>query len=85
MEMRTEPVYQNGDFKIYKYLDRYFVHTFKNIVIGERCGANKEMIDSLASDIKPTEPAKTYLEYERAKRAIIEGQQAAKELNFKIQ
>lgn len=84
MEVVTGPIYTNGDFKIYKYFDGYFIHTFKNIVIGERCGANKEMIDSLATNTKPTGKAKRYFDYERAKAAMIEGLEAAKGLNFKV-
>jgi hypothetical protein len=84
MEMRSEPIYTNGDFKIYKYYDHHFVYTFKNIVIGERGGINKEIINNLATDTKPEGEAKQYFEYDRAKAAIIEGLEAAKGLNFQV-
>jgi hypothetical protein len=77
-------VYENGDFKIYKYTDKHFVHTYKNIVICERGAANKELINNLVNDIKPTEEAALFHDYERPKGAIIDGIKAAKKLSFTI-
>ena len=85
MEVNTEPTYVNGNYKIYRFWDEHFVHTFKNIVIGQRCAASKPLIDNLAADIKPTEEAALYHDYERPKQAILDGIEAAKKLNFKIQ
>jgi hypothetical protein len=82
--MANPPVYQNGDWKIYKYTSNHYVHTFKNIVIGERCAANKDLINNLKADIKPTGEAALYHDYERPKEAISEGIEAAQKLNFKI-
>jgi hypothetical protein len=84
MEMRSEPIYTNGDYKIYKHYDRHFVYTFKNIVISERGGINKEMVNNLASNTRPNDEVKLYFEYDRAKAAMLEGIQAAKELNFEV-
>ena len=77
-------IYKRGDYSIYKYADKHFVHTFKNIVIGERVAANKELINNLLNDIKPTGEGVLYYDYERSKSAILEGIKAAKKLNFKI-
>ena len=78
------PIYSNGDFKIYKYREKHYVHTYKNIVICERGAANKELINNLVNDIKPTEEAALFHDYERPKDAILRGTEAAKNLNFKI-
>ena len=77
-------IYKRGDYSIYKYADKHFVHTFKNIVIGERVAANKELINNLLNDIKPIGEGILYHDYNRPKRAILKGIKAAKKLNFKI-
>ena len=84
MDINTEPVYKNGDYRIYKLYDKHFVHTFKNIVICERGAANKELINNIVNDTKPTGEADYYFLYERPKQAILEGIEAAKNLNFTI-
>lgn len=43
MEVPKKPVYSNGDYKIYAYFERHYVHTFKNIVIAERGKANTDI------------------------------------------
>lgn len=84
MEVNTSPIYKNGDYSIYKLWDEHFVHTYKNIVIAQRCGANEVLINNLVSDIKPIGEADLYHDYERPKEAILNGIKAAKNLNFKI-
>ena len=84
MEVNSKPIYEAGEYKIYKAWDKHFIHTFKNIVIAQRCGANKALIDGLVNDIKPTGEAALYHDYERPKGAILEGIEAANKLNFKI-
>jgi hypothetical protein len=79
-----DPVYVNGDYRIYKHTSDHYIHTFKNIVIAQRCGANKTLINNLVSDIKPTKEADLYHDYERPKQAILDGINAAKKLNFQI-
>lgn len=81
----NEPVFTNGDYRIYKYTNQHFVHTYKNIVICERCAANKDLLNDLLADKKPTGESDIYHNYERPKQAILEGVKAAKKLNFKIQ
>ncbi len=84
MQMVSPPVYIKGDYKIYFLYNNHFVHTFKNIVIAERGAKNTQLIDNLFNDIKPTDEASLYHDYERPKQAIFEGLDAAKLLNFKI-
>ena len=84
MEATTGPVYTNGDYHIYKFSKNHFVHTFKNIVFAERGAANRELIDNLIADNKPTDEASLYHDYERPKQAIQEGIEAAKNLFFVV-
>lgn len=84
MEVATSPVYTNGDYSIYKQGDEHFIHTYKNIVIAQRVAANKTLIDNLVNDNVPTGEASLYHDYQRPKEAILEGIEAAKNLNFEI-
>lgn len=80
----NEPVFTNGDYRIYHYNYHHFVHTYKNIVICERAAANKDLLNDLIADKKPTGEADLYHNYERPKEAIKQGIKAAKKLNFII-
>jgi hypothetical protein len=84
MQVDIKPVYNKSDYKIYKLSNNHYVHTFKNIVFAERTNANKELIENLINDIKPTGEAALYFDYERPKATIVVGIKAAKKLNFKI-
>lgn len=84
MEVNSKPIYENGNYRIYKYYNNHFVHTFKNIVITERGAANIPLMEGLKADIKPKSEADLYHDYERPKAAIRDGRKAAKKLNFKI-
>jgi len=86
MEISSTPVYSLGDFRVYKYSKDHYVHTFKNIVIAERVGINKEMISNLHTDTRPPEAseARMYFDYERSKETMLEGIEHAKKLNFTI-
>lgn len=84
MEVNSKPVYEVNEYKIYKFSNNHYVHTFKNIVFAERTGANKGLIENLVNDIKPQGEASLYHDYERPKAMIMKGINAAKKLNFQI-
>jgi len=84
MEVPEKPIFITGDYKIYKYFDRHFVHTYKNIVIAERCAANKDLLNNLQNDIKPTGTASMYFDFERTLEAKLDGLRIAKEINFTV-
>ncbi|MES2382432.1 MAG: hypothetical protein V4538_15400 [Bacteroidota bacterium] len=77
-------VYTNGEYRIYKYTNEHYVYTYKNIVFSERGGANKDFVNNLAADVKPTGEAALYHDYERPKQAIKDGVKAANKLKFQI-
>lgn len=85
MEVGTEPIFKNSDFRIYRYCDKWFIHTFKNIVIAERCAPNKTIFTNLKGETKPTEESAIYHEFERPQAAMMEGIEAAKKMKFNIQ
>lgn len=84
LNIEGKPIYVNGDYKIYSYRHKHYLHTYKNIVFAERCAPNKDMINNLINDHKPQAEVQAYFDYERAKGAIAEGMEAAKKLNFII-
>jgi len=78
-------VFSDGDFKVYKFSHEWYIHTFKNIVIAERCKINKGIFAALKGELKPTNEADLYFLYERPLSAMNEGIKHAKKLNFSIQ
>ena len=85
MNVDGKPVHVHGDFRVYKYCKKWFIHTFKNIVIAERCAVNKELLTNLTGETKPTGEASIYHDYERPMAAMREGIEAANKLHFSIQ
>ena len=85
MNVYGNPVHVHGDFRVYKYCEKWFIHTFKNIVLAERCAVNKELLTTLTGETKPTGEASIYNDYERPMAATKEGIKAAKKLHFFIQ
>lgn len=84
MEIASEPIFTNGEYKVYRHYDKHFVHTFKNIVIAERCAINKALLSGLKDNIKPIGEASIYHDWERPKWAINEGLKIAKQINFTV-
>lgn len=84
-KINSKPVYINGEFSVYKYVKNHFIYTFKNVVIAERGGLDKKMIDDLKNDTYTGELNKKYSNFVRPKEAIKTGIDAAKELGFTIE
>lgn len=84
MNVEGKPMFTNGDFRIYKYCDKYFIHTFKNIVIAERCAPNKQLLVNVKDKTKPVGEGAIFNEYERPIAAMMQGIEEAKKLNFTI-
>jgi len=83
-EIAAEPVFIDGDYKIYKLYEKHYVHTFKNIVIAERCAINKGLLKALKDNIKPVVESAIYHDFERPLWAKNEGLRIAKNLKFTI-
>lgn len=62
------PVYQNGDYAIYKLASSH-LHVFQNVAINELVAANKNLIDHLA-DPKNTLDVRYSFICDRAKNII---------------
>lgn len=85
IRVENKPVHTNGDFRIYKYTEKYFIHTFKNIVIAERCAVNKDLLTNVSGSTTEANETKMYMDYVRPLEAMQQGVEAAKKLNFVIQ
>ena len=84
MEIKSNPIYSNGEYHIYKYVDKHYLHAYKNIIIAERSGIDKELLNNLATNTMPAFETTAYFGYNRAKLAIEQGLEASKKLDFKI-
>lgn len=77
-------VYENGDYRIYRYLPDYHIYCFKNIVIAERVGLDRSIIDGIVNNVQPLAIADKSINYERPLQAKRDGIALAKKLNFSI-
>ena len=84
MNVDAKPVYTDGDFRIYRYYDRHFIHTYKNIVVGERGAQFPQLLTNLKTNTPPTGEASLYHDFQRPMEAMKNGIEAAKKLNFII-
>ena len=83
VEVSGKCLYRNGDFSIYKHQTRAYYLLWKNVIISEFVGINKELADALASGTKPTESPQKY-HYESCLRDIADAQRYADEYHFTI-
>ena len=80
----SDPCYVDGDYRIYKKSKDHYLHCYKNIIICERCGINKQLLSNVKNDITPSDKAKAFHDYERPREAMLFGISEAKILNFEI-
>lgn len=81
----SDLVFQDGDFRVFRKYSDYFVHTFKNVVIAERCAINKAIFSALKGELVPKDEAIKYFEFDRPKWAINEAIKNANRFKFLIQ
>ena len=84
VEVSGKCLYKNGDFSIYKHCEKAYYFLWKNVIVSEFTGINKELADLLAKGQKPDRMPQRY-HYESALQDIEEAPGWAKEYNFKIQ
>lgn len=80
----TPPVLISGDYRVYKKFDKHFLHTFKNIIIAERCSINEKIFSNLRGQTKPSGAAELYFDYESPLAALKEGEEVAKKIRFLV-
>ena len=83
VEISGRCLYHNGEYSIYKHCDRAFYFLWRNVIVSEFTGINKEMADSLATNQKPAAPWPGYL-FDNIRHSIAEAPELAKEYNFTI-
>jgi len=80
-EITGDPLYKNGHFSVYKYAD-WFVYLYKNIIISERTGFNKDLVDRYANNDEPKDYSK--FNFRRSLDALKDGKKFARKIGFKI-
>lgn len=76
--------YVNREYSIIR-LPSSYIYLYKNIVIAERVGMNKELIDNLVIDNKYNyKGSDLYFCHKRPLQAIKDGLEIAKQLNFEV-
>lgn len=83
-EITGKCLYKNGDYSIYTHIKgKAYYFLWKNVIVGEFTGINKELADMLVSGEKPTEFPQKY-NYEKALDEINEAPMWANKYGFKI-
>lgn len=84
-EISNHKLYRKGDFSIVKYADEYYMVLWKNVIIGEFVGANKELVDLLHSKTAPdSKKVMQGYNYRTALADIEEAPKWAERYSFKI-
>lgn len=82
VEVKGKCLYKNGEYSIYKHFNRAYYLLWKNVIIGEYVGVNKELADILANNGEGKEKQK--LNYTLATEDIAVAEKYANFYNFKI-
>lgn len=82
-ELKTKPVYENGEYKVFKYADRYFVTCRKNMIVSETTGIPKDLIEALVAGKEPKDYSKHH--YRRMQEAYQDALQYAKSVGFNVE
>lgn len=85
VEIHGKCVYKNGDYSIYVHIKgKAYYHLWKNVVITELCGENRELIDCLATGKPYDETPRCKFIYDGAIRDKADSEKYAKHYNFAI-
>lgn len=82
-ELKTKPVYENGEYKVFKYADRYYVTCRKNLIVSETTGIPKVLIEALVAGKEPDDYTKYH--YRRMQEAYKDALQYAKSVGFNVE
>lgn len=81
-EVTGKPVYQRGDYTIWKTAEKFYNTCYKNIIISQTTGAPKDLADALYEGRE----LEGYVHHRmnRMKNALTDGMVYAKENNIKV-
>lgn len=81
-EVEGKPLYKNGNFSVCKYGNSWYIYLYKNIIISERTGLSKDLVDRFANNDEPADYS--MFNFRRAMDAIKSGKRYARKLGFKV-
>lgn len=82
-EIKTKPVYKNGDYQVFKYADKWYVTCRKNLIVTETTGIPKGLIEALVAGKEPADYSKH--RYYRALEAYQDALLYAQNVGFKVE
>lgn len=69
-----DAVYSDGDYKVYKKADKWYLHCYKHVIFGERCGINKQMIQDIKNNsFSGKGDGEKYHQFDNPKQALNDG------------
>jgi len=54
-KVESKPIYQNGDYAIYKLHKDSHLYTYKNVAVSNLVGVNTPLVDSLVKGERPAD------------------------------
>lgn len=81
-EIDTKPVYKNGEYKTYRYFNKWYVTCRNNIIVTETSAIPKKLIDSLVAGERPSDNSKYH--YDRMLKEYDNGLEYAKLVGFEV-
>lgn len=86
VEISGKCVYKNGDYSIFEHIkDEAYYHLWKNVIICELCGENRELIDCLATGKPYDGTVRREFVYKETLSDKSDAEKFAKRYNFTIQ
>ena len=82
-EIKTKPVYKNGEYQVFKYADKWFVTCRKNLIVTETTGIPKDLIEALVAGKEPADYSK--YRYRRMLDAYQDALRCAQSVGFKVE
>lgn len=81
-EIKSKPSYENGPYKSYKYLGRYYCTCRGNIILMETTSIPTAMIGALVRDEEPTDH--TRFRFRKIKELYTYALECAKKVGFSV-
>ena len=81
-DIKSEPSYENGPYKSYKYADRYYCTCRGNIIVMETTGIPKNLIEALVKDEEPKDYTRHH--FHRVKDIYLYALECAKQIGFDV-
>lgn len=82
-EVEDKPVYENGEYKTYRFDNKWYVTCRGNLIVTETTGIPKDLIDHLVRGVEPENYSKHH--YRRILEDYEYAKECAKQVGFDVE